>query len=139
MLLAISYGLPGGFGYVMNEVQVNVVVDTASDWENVGHIRISQSSVANRNFDYRIPLDFLLFSQNGTTLGVLGTQIPSGLLTRTPIIPRSVGATQQMIFTNLADPASAAGTIDALISYWEYDLEQLAYFPAHSAINTLGR
>lgn len=138
-LLAIGLTLPGGFGYIINEMHLNVIVDTASDFDAVGHWRISDSSPANADFDYRMPFDFVLFSQNGSTNGVRASQIPSGILTRTPIVPLSSGATQTVAVTNRADPAQAGGTVDFVASFWEYDLEQMQFFPAHMALNVVGR
>ncbi len=137
-LLTISFLLAGGYGYILNEINVNIVVDVADDWDNRGHLRLSQTSPANTDFDYRVPLDFLSFSQNGLTTGVRATKI-NGALPRTPIIPRSSGQTNSMHFTNLQAAVGAAGTVDALISFWEYDLEQMVYFPAHSALNVVPR
>lgn len=135
----MNFALPGGFGYVLNEAQINVVQDVADAWEKVGHWRLSRSSTVNINFDYRIPIEIRSFSQNGTTIGVWGTIIPSGTLTRTPIIPGSAATTQSWAFANLAAPAGAAGTIDSLVSFWEYDLEQIVNYPVHSALNVVGR
>ncbi len=138
-LLVISWTLPGGFGYVLNELHLNIVVDVADDWNNRGHLRMSQTSIANRDFDYRIPIDFLSFSQNGTTTGVRSSKVQSGTLTRVPIVPRSTGSTAQLSFTNTNAAVGAAGTVDAVISFFEYDLEQIAWFPAHIAAAVITR
>jgi len=138
-LLSISMALPGGFGYILNELHVNIVVDRATDWEGFGHWRLSQSSRANANFDYRYPLLFSLFSQNGISNGVRGTRYGENQLTRTPIVPPSGGSTSSLHFANLNATAAAAGTVDSVISFWEYDLEQLAWYPAHAATNVIAR
>jgi len=138
-LLSISWTLPGGFAYLMNELHCNLQVDTASDFTAFAHVRMSNTSKANADFDYRIPIDFPLFSQNGSTLGVRGTQVPSGVLTRTPIIPPGGVSTASFSVTNLAAPAQVAGNVDFVVSFWEFDLEQAVYFPLHSALGVLPR
>ncbi len=139
ILLSMSLTLPGGFGYVLNELNASIVVDTASDWESRGDWRLSQTSVATRDFTYRFPVVFDLMSQNGVDQGVRATRVSGDVLTHTPIIPRSTGATQSLAFSNLQAAVGAAGTFDAVISFWEYDLEQMVYFPVHSAIGVYQR
>lgn len=138
-VLSVTWTLPGGFGYVLNELHLNIQQDVQSDWDNRGHWRLSQSSQANLNFDYRIPIDFLSFVGSVGSLTELRATKINGILTRTPIIPRVTGATNSLHFVNLADPAGAAGTVDALISFWEYDLQQLQYFPVHMASGVFNR
>ncbi len=137
-LLIIQFSLPAGFGYVFNELNVNIVVDTATDWENRGVWRLDQTSSANADFNYRIPLDFLTVIANGVDAQVRTTKI-NNTLTRTPIVPRASGATQQIIFSNVAAAVQAAGVVNALCSFWEFDLQQMQYFPAHTALSTTTR
>ncbi len=139
MLLSCTFSLPGGFAYLVNEIYLSWIVNTASDVSTAGHWRLSGSSAANQGFDYRIPFLMTLFSQNGSTLGVRASEFSAGRLTRTPIVPRSEGATQSVSVANLADPAMAAGVLDFVASFWEYDLEQAQFFPVHSANNVVGR
>jgi len=132
--------LPAGFGYVFNEFQMSIQNGaTASDYGSVGHWRLSQSSKANTNFDYRQPFDFLNFSQDGVLDGVVGSRVPEGTFTRTPIVPPTGGATQSFSVVNLAATVAATGTIDFVASFWEYDLEQIAYFPVHSPVGVYSR
>lgn len=138
MLLSIALTLPGGFGYVLNELSCNIVVDTADDWDGVGHWRVSQASRALDGFDYRYPITFTNFSQNGVAKGVRGTRYDN-LPIRTPILPGSTGSTQSLSFVNLAAAVGAAGTVDAMLSFWEYDLEQLQYYFVHMASGVYSR
>ncbi len=138
MLLTVSFTLPGGFGYVLNEAHANIVVDVAEAFENVAQLRISQPSQALADFDYRMSLPFQATSQDGVTTGVRATRINSGFLARTPIVPVT-GATASLSMTNLAAAAGAAGTIDAVISFFEYDREQLVWYPANSVQNVATR
>ncbi len=138
-LVTFSFTLPGGFGYIFNEFQINLQCDRAQDFEDEGEWRLSQTSLANEGFDYRFPVPFITHSQNGTDLGVKGTRSIPGTYTRTPIVPRGTGATQTFHFSDLQAAAAAAGNIDCLCSFWEYDLEQLAWFYAHSAANVATR
>jgi len=139
-LLSINWTLPAGFGYVLNELHVNIEQDRAQDWVGMGQYLLSNSTPANKGFDYRMALQFSSYSQNGTTLGVASTRnITTGTLSRTPIVPGREGAFNSMRFANLNTTAAAAGKVNALASFWEYDLEQLQYFAAHMALGTIGR
>jgi len=139
ILLTISLTLPSGFAYVLNEFHVNIQVDTASDWHGEGQWRLSQTSPANLGFDYRFPIPFILTSQNGVDLAGRGTRVDPATVTRTPIIPLQGGATQSVHFVNLAAAVQAAGTVDSVISFWEYDLNQAVYFPIHAPVGVYSR
>jgi len=145
LMLSFSFSLPHNYAYLLNELNVSVDCDTASDWDDVGHLRLPSTSTANRGFDYQVPLDFTLYSRHATgPLGTAGqtmrsTQINSGQLPRTPIVPTEFMATSSMIFCNRVDAAQAAGTVDALISFWEFDLEQIQFYPIHMAANVVAR
>lgn len=137
-LLSINAILAPGFGYVLNELHVNILQDRAAQFEANGMLVIADSSRALEDFDYRIPLAFENYSNNGTNTQAMGTRVPAGILPRTPVVPQS-GSLVSMRFANLDATAAAAGTVNGLISFWEYDLEQLAWFAAHVAVSTATR
>ncbi len=139
LLLTVSWTLPPNFGYILNEMYLNIIVDKAFEWRDTGQYRLSQASSATAGASYRVPIEFALASNAaaGTTLRM--TRIRAGELPRTPIVTQQVGTTAVMAFTNENANAEAAGTVDAIISYWEYDLEQLQNYPPHSAANVVTR
>ncbi len=131
--------LPGGFGYILNEVFCAIVVNVANDFEAFCVFSLHQSSRANKDFDYRIPIAMELCNFNGASNNVRASALPSGILTRTPIVPQAGGSNASLAVTDRQDTAGAAGNIDVLMSFWEYDLEQLTWFSPHSAANVLSR
>jgi len=132
-LLTINATLPAGFGYVLNEIHLNLVVDRAPDFNGTAVMRLSQPSNALRDFDYRMPLAFSSFSINGGPEGAIATgRGPQGLM-RTPIVPPRDGSTFSLSASNPNTTAMAVGTADAVISFWEYDLQQLQYYFVHMA------
>jgi len=139
ILLTVAWTLPPNFAYVLNEMYLNIIVDKAFEWRDTGQYRLSQASSATAGASYRVPIEFALASNSATGTTLRMTRIRSGELPRTPIVTQVGGTTAVMAFTNENANAQAAGTVDAIISYWEYDLEQVQYYPIHSAANVLGR
>lgn len=137
-LLSINATLNPGFGYVLNELHVNILQDQAGAFEDEGILLLADPSPALTDFDYRIPLSFVNYSNNGTNLQARGTRVPAGILARTPIVPQSA-LLVSLRFANLQATAATAGTVNGLVSFWEFDLEQISYFPIHSAQNVLAR
>lgn len=130
-LLDIVTVLPQGFGYVLNELNCNITQDQAGAFESEGVLLLTNSSKANLDFTYRIPVPFLNFSNQGTNLQARGTRVPSGSLMRTPIVPGGISTVLRLRFSNLQSTAAGAGVVNALLSFWEFDLSQMQYFPAH--------
>lgn len=138
-LLSISFTLPAGFGYVLAEVHLNIEQDRAADWESSGLLLLSNIDSAHADMSYRQPLGFVSVSNGGTALDVRATRLNSGTLSRIPIFPAQSGVFTSLRFSNLTATAAAAGNVNAVCSFWEYDLEQLVYFAAHMATNVVGR
>lgn len=133
-LLTINWSLPEGFGYVLNEINVNIDQDRANDWSLSGTYRQSHSSIVQEGFDYLTTFDFIASSNTGVSTRKRSTRITAGILPRTPIVPSSHNTpTFAISFTNFTATAALAGTVDALVSYFEYDLEQISFYPAHFA------
>lgn len=138
-LISFAATLPTGFGFVLNEIHFNGQFDTANDFNGLGLFRLSQPSAALRDFDYRMGLQLSATSQNGSTIGVVCTRNLDGTLSRTPIVPPQAGSSFALSFSNLADPAMAVGVADVVISFFEYDLEQITWFPANVPLQVQGR
>ncbi len=139
LLLTISWTLPAGFGYILNELHVNIIDDRAIDFRDDGIWRIGNTTAATQGMNYRYPIPWRAMSQAAAGNDVRGTAIPAGTLLRTPIIPGQGATTNSLSFTNSVDTVAAAGTVNAVISFWEYDLEQIQYFAAHSAVGVFVR
>lgn len=94
---------------------------------------------AHQGMTYRNTLPFETMSNNGVDTDIRSTLIPSGTLSRIPILPAAAGVFTSMRFVNLTATAAAAGKVNAVVSFWEYDLQQITYFAAHMATNVVGR
>lgn len=138
-LLQISFTLPRGFGYVLAEIHFNINVDRAADWNEAAEFLLSNPTVATAGVDYRMPLPMTLTANDGAILGVRTALTAAGTLSRIPITPASSGSFTAIRYANLTATVQAAGTVDAVVSLWEYDLEQLAWYYAHSAANVVSR
>lgn len=138
-LLTVGWTLPGGFGYVLNEMHFNIEVDTASDWETTVVWRLSQPNPQLQGMDYLHVIQFALGGRNGLAELVRSTGQISAQMVRTPLIPRSTGSTQAMSASNLKAAVQAAGEVNFVASFWEYDLEQIQYFPVHAPVGVYSR
>lgn len=134
ILLTINFTLPGGFGFLMNELHLNIEVDTASDWGDTAVLRQSRPTPQLNLFDYFTVFDFPLVGRNGVQEQLRCTQTPSGTLIRTPFVPVVSGSTQSMSAQNTAAAVGAAGVLNFVASFWAYDLEQIAWWPTHSVV-----
>lgn len=138
-LLTITMNLPIGFGYILAEIHLNINVDTADDWNEFAELIVSNPTIQTAGVDYRLPIAMANTSNDAAALNVRTSNIPAGVLSRIPIIPAQASVFTQIRYTNLAAAVQAAGTVDAVVSFWEFDLEQISYFAAHSAMNVLTR
>lgn len=136
-ILNLKATLPPNFGYVMMDAMVNITQDRAVDW--VSNI------VLNLQNYYRAPVNI--------SVGLSSTwvqEFPTGLSTVTrfmnrsqawpafPIIGSSDTSGALVTFTanNTAAAAAAAGTVNAFVSFWQFDLEQIRKFPINSPLPT---
>ncbi len=139
ILLSINFTLPGGFGYVLAEISLNIEVDTATDWNANAMFLMAAPTPEATLIDVRMPIEMASTGNGGVDLGVRASRIPSGTLSRIPIMPGQSGTFTSLRYANLAAAVGAAGTVDAYCAFWQYDLEQMEYFPAHMATNVVGR
>ncbi len=141
ILLQVLMTLPAGFGYILNELHLNIEVARQQDWNPFVSWRVSRSSRATENMDYFYAIPWESSGRNGVSTFVRSTVITAGNLLRTPIIPgqNPNGVTMTLAAQNLNTTDAAAGTVNAVVSFWEFDLEQIQYYPPHSATNVVTR
>ena len=133
LLVSITWTLPSNFGYVFNELNCNYQADVAGNFDAFGMLRLHQTSAATKNFDWRYGIDMNLVSENGTSRRRRQTQMHAGQVTRTPIAPPAGGANGGFSFVNLNTAVQAAGVLDFVISFFQFDLEQITWYPAHAS------
>lgn len=133
MLLNIAFSLPGNFAYVLNEMHMNFLNNRAADWSDNAYLILSNYARNALNLDARYPIAMGLFSLAGTFLDSRGLMLPAGLLPRTPLqTPDSVSAVSGALnATNFQSTASTAGVLNFEVSFFQFDLDQIQFFPAN--------
>lgn len=136
-LLTITATLPPNFGYVFADVALEVTQDVAAAWD--------QAFILNLQSFYRggvpgLSITAPLASQVGGFDTVRAFADKTGAFSF-PIVGNkgSSGVLINLQATNQAAPAGAAGGINAYISFWQFDLEQLFKYPINSPIPTNAR
>jgi len=138
--LNLTATLPPNFGYVMVDMSFSITQDRAVDWQ--------ANTILNFQNYYRAPVNISV----GLSSSWIQSMVP-GLTDSTrhyrkdqpyPAFP-IIGATDTsgvlvvINGRNNAAAAAAAGTINAFISFWQFDLEQIRKFPINTAIPTHSR
>ncbi len=133
-VLTCTGTLPPNFAYVMDSLNFSLGNDRAFDWGDIMNLNL-------QNF-YRAPVDESVAlsgnwaqewfdnTLNGQTKAIHG---PTGWPTY-PIIGSegTSGVQIQISGFNQMDPATIAGVITCMISFWVFDLEQVRKFPINS-------
>lgn len=137
-ILQLTATLPPNFGYVMVDLNVTIAQDRAFDWDNECNLNLqnfyrapvvdSVALVANwRQRFESIGQDesqrALVLDQPYPSFPIIGTQGTSGVLINISMY-------------NNNNAASSAGTVNAYISFWQFDLEQIRKFPINSPLPT---
>ncbi len=137
LLVNIAFSLPGNFAYVLNELHLNFTSDKISNFDDSGMLVLSNYAKHARNIDMRIPLPFLTNATgDGLTTTQKGYAGAAGSLWRTPLqAPDNVTAVSGAVrISEINSVASAAGVINFEINFFEFDLEQVLYFPANISL-----
>jgi len=136
--LNLNATLPPNFGYVMADMMVTISQDNAADWDGLCNLSL-------QNF-YRVPSDTSVALRGGYMSGFTGSAVrETRTMTRTenstpfptfPII--GVHGTSGILISigmvNSAAAAATQGTINAYISFWQFDLEQIRKYPINAPI-----
>jgi len=142
-ILNLNATLPPKFGYVMADVQVHITQDQAADWEDTCSLNLQNYYRASEVESVALSSIYLSSFRNVF-------QAEQRVMTRTekastfpsfPIIgtPGTSGVLIVLNMVNAQAAAAAIGTINAYISFWQFDLEQIRKFPINSPIPTHSR
>jgi len=132
-ILVLTATLPPNFGYVMMDALVTITQDVANNWKDIIILNL-------QNF-YRAPLNLSIgLSSTWVQEFNLGLDNTSRNLSRSqpwpgfPIIGSTdtSGVLVTMTMRNAVAAAAAAGTVNAFISFWQFDLEQIRKYPINS-------
>lgn len=133
-LLIVTGELPSNYAYVMADVMLGISQDVADDWSR--NVRLNL-----RNFLPGLPgIDgdwMLSWEDVSGGDGRAALQPASVVLPRFPLRrSQELGTVGfSLIARNSAAAVGAAGVVRAYISFYEYDLAQIQYFPANFAPN----
>lgn len=130
--LRFSVSLPQNYAHVLADLSAFLAVDTASDFEAAWVLETQDNYplAAENKTRYAIPT-LTGAVVNGDPIILMNE--PQSRLPRAPIW--TVSGTQPTLvlsITNNAAAVMAAGTTAGLMSFWQYDLEQVRSYPVNA-------
>ncbi len=143
-LLTLSATLPSNFAYVFAEVHLQIAQNRAGDWSDLYHLNLQnfyQASIA-LSATWIMPWNDGLVSTLGQPATTKATSAHSmDSLPKQPMwTPRGAsGVLISIQAQNQNATVTTAGTVNAYIAFWEFDLEQTRKFPINSPIPTHSR
>lgn len=136
-ILQLTATLPPNFGYVMVDANTSISQDQADDWQSAWSLNLQNFYRAPVNISVGLSSNWLQDFRQGLTVSTRHmSQVqpwPSF-----PIIGSAgtTGILVVMTMINSQAAAAVAGTVNAYISFWQFDLEQIRKFPINSPIPT---
>ncbi len=130
--LSLTATLPASFAYVFAEISLTIAQDQAGDWDTryVLNLQNWYQGVLALSSDFGFD-----FSPVGLGAGERGNGI--GAMDQVPRAPMWAPSGTSGILINISTfndvaTVAAAGTVNAYINFWEFDLEQARKFPINS-------
>ncbi len=133
-IINLTATLPPNFGYVMNSAAMMIDVDRAADFR--------PDVLFNLQNFYRAPIDVsvalsMTWRQPAPISGLPTTNRSTEVSQPWPSYPMEAprgvsGILVSMTMTNDNNTAMAAGVVNAYVSFWQFDLEQLRKYPINS-------
>ncbi len=144
MILTLTATLPPNFAYVMTrDMMISISQDQANDWNAI--ILFNLQNYYRTTLNDAVALSGTwtaqIRSNEDANTRALTAQDSYGGWPSLPIIGAqgTSGIQIAITLTNFANAATTAGTIDAAISFWQFDLEQVRKYPINSPIPTHAR
>lgn len=139
--LILQATLPPNFGYVLADQFLGIVQDLAANWDNTVNLNLQNFYRADVGISVGLtgnyPQEFPNTRQDTAGRAIRLVQpLPSFPLIGTP---GTTGVFCQMSAWNNVDAATLAGTVDAYLSFWQFDLEQIRKYPINTPIPTHAR
>lgn len=134
ILLRINFDLLPNRAYVFNEMQLTLFdLDTASDWDTVAQLFFENHGRAMAGVRLRMPIQMVLMGNNGVDKQILGSRVLAGELPRTPIVASDSSNVLNFNISlqNTAAAVAAAAVVSFFISFFEFDLDQVQFFPVN--------
>ncbi len=135
--LNLTATLPPNFGYVMVDMNFSITQDRAVDWQ-------ANTNLNLQNY-YRAPLNISVGVSTTWSQSLLpGLTDSSRHYVKVQPFPAfpiigAQGTTGVLVVINGRNnqaAAAAVGTVNAFISFWQFDLEQIRKFPINSPTPT---
>lgn len=140
-LLNITATLPPNFGYVFADAHITIAQDRALDWDDRCNLNL-------QNF-YRAPVNISVglvanYSQGFLVSALDGVERSLVHDNDWPAYPMiasegTSGILSVLSINNPSNNLSALGTVNALLLWWQFDLEQIRKYPINSPIPTHAR
>lgn len=139
-LLTITATIPPNFGYVFADVALTISQDVADAWDPAFILNLQNFYRAPQTVSLGLSISAMLPSIAGGFGTVRATAEKTGAFSF-PIVgvKDTTGIQINLQATNQAAPAGAIGTVNAYISFWQFDLEQIFKYPINSPIPTNAR
>lgn len=135
-ILSMTATLPPNFAYVMADINVTISQDRAVDWDNKLNLNLQNFYRANESLALGLSgnygFEFPTMAIDNTQRNILVNQALPGF----PIVGTQGTSGAQIVVTawNSNVTVAATGTIDAFVSFWQFDLEQIRKYPINSPI-----
>lgn len=147
--LSLTATLPPNFGYVLMDYSVSIAQDAAAKWADEINLNLQNFFIAPESLSIAMSHTWTdTFPTQGPDLGALSdatvrnTRHLAGF--PLPSFPMYAPVGVSGILINIqahndgADVATA-GTVNAYISFWQFDLEQIRKYPINSPFPTHAR
>jgi len=133
-ILNLNATLPPNFGYVMADMMVSITQDKSANWADPVTLTLQNFYRAAEDDSVALSATYLSHSVNFSedtrrtmTRTEFSTPFPSF-----PIIGQQSGVLSVINMVNSVSGAAAVGTINAYLSFWQFDLEQIRKYPINS-------
>jgi len=141
-LLNLNATLPPNFGYVMSGANLTVTMEAAGGgWADTANLNLQNFFRAPRNESVGIASDWVQTMLGGSLDNTTKQLVVSQPWPTAPIIGTSTTSGILIVFStfNTAKIARPVGTLNAWMSFWQFDLEQIRKYPINSPIPTHAR
>lgn len=145
-LLTMLATLPPNFAYILADIHLSLVQNRATDWNDTVNLNLQnffRKGVVGLNGNYMMAFDVnaqdsntIVMHQGSSRAGQGASKLPHFPLVA---LEGSSGVLINFSAWNNLDTVSAVGTIDAYMTFWEFDLEQIRKFPINSPLPVQAR
>lgn len=139
-LLTLTALLPPSFGYVFADIGLAIAQDKADDWDAAFIFNLQNFYRAAEPLSVALSMSHAISWLSGGFGTVRASADKIGAFAF-PIIgtPGTTGIQISIQATNSTAAQALAGTVNAYVAFWQFDLEQIRKFPINSPAPTNAR